>query len=69
MPAPKDGQFDKYEVKPGASEPWYKDSEFITCPTCDHPGKFAKNVHGKLQFLHRVNKPNGMFGFEEGHKE
>jgi hypothetical protein len=67
----------KYDFKPGASEPYYKDSDFSSCPDCGALGthgvsateKNAEGKWGKEVFFHRVNKGNGMFGFETGHKE
>ena len=68
---PSSGQFDKYGVKPGDSEPHYKDHEFDSCPECGARGKMMKDDFGVDTFFHRVNKKNGsasMWGFEEGHR-
>jgi hypothetical protein len=64
---PSEGQLDKYASKPGASEPWYKDSDFVVCPTCDSPGRMAPDEKGRTQFFHRVDRGNGYFGFDAAH--
>lgn len=59
---------ENFEQGKGKYEPWYKDSDFTVCPTCDSPGRFAPDIWGKDQFYHVADRGNGYFGFDEGHQ-
>lgn len=53
----------------GKYEPWYKDEEFQPCPSCGGSGLYGKNLRGKDEFHHVVDRGNGYFGFDTEHKK